>query len=710
MRLLTNFALLSSLCMVATSGQAETIVDLLTEVPNTIRLYGSVSGASFGSGNGSVATGDFNGDGAADLIVGSQFSRGIDGATAAGAIAIHYGNESLASSRIDLTSCPDCSFIYGNAAYHRIGFSVAAGDVNGDGFDDVVVGIPSGEVLGATRAGRVGIVFGREDAQGSSWKISDPTGDLSTAWIVGTIPYQKVGWAVATGDVNSDGFADVVVGSLREDNNLLVGRGEAFVVFGHADMPGDVSVLGAGKGVGDFLRIQGDRPLAPGSNGDQLGASVAAGDVNGDGFDDVIAGAPRGDGPSDQTPDCGEVVVVYGGPNLSGQSIDLASPPGTYGETRIYGDDPFDIAGHSVTTGDVNGDGYHEILIGVPFADYYPIDPLVDGIGRAVGGAIVLFGKAELSGATISLDTDGLISSASETRLVGYRHASPLSPRSPSDGGLTGWSVATGDLDGDGRDELMTGSPYGSPIPLPQSTTRRQAAGIVHTISSESLVQGHVLNLNQGVASLQIWGENNLHRLGQSIAAGDLNLDGAADLAMVAPQGETPFDTLLPQEGAAYAMLSELSEPVANRSTRFRPANPPRKSLGTALRTAIDFVFAGNPTSVTGTLFRFAPSGLVADKVEEVLPVHWLLESDDDDFSANAIFRYLNSELGGRDESRLAVYHSPTGGPGTWARAGGVQIKHPGRNQIEVLGLNHFAYFALVIEAAAEPSSVLKLF
>ena len=301
------------------------------------------AGASFtGEGTGNYAgqdvtnAGDLNGDGYDDLAIGAP--NNSEPGAEAGQVYIVFGAASGWAMDASLSSA-DAS-LWGENAGDHAGYSTrGAGDVNADGFDDLVVGVRANDEA-ASDAGQVYIVFGGP----SGWSM-DTGLYLADASFWGEADTDQAGSAVAgAGDVNGDGFADVLVGAPTSDDGGQY-AGQTYLILGKA----------AGWSMDNSL-ADADASFigeAPSNNsGNALGGG---GDVNGDGFDDFLIGAPR------VNADVGKAYLVFGGGGGWAMGVNLGDADASFiGEGLIE-----DSAGASVAIGgDVNGDGIDDFLVG----------------------------------------------------------------------------------------------------------------------------------------------------------------------------------------------------------------------------------------------------------------------------------------------------------------------------------------------------------
>jgi hypothetical protein len=314
----------------------------------------------------------------------------------------------------------------GGAASDNSGHSVSnAGDVNGDGFDDLIVGAKGADPNGSY-SGSSYVVFGQASGFSATMDLSSLDGSNGFR-LDGEAAYDFSGRSVSTaGDVNGDGFDDLIVGAASSYLNGFA-SGSSYVVFGQA------SGFSATMNLSNLNGSNGFR-LDEEATYDDSGHSVSnAGDVNGDGFDDLIIGAHRADPNGSYS---GSSYVVFGQASGFSATMNLSSLNDSNG-FRLDGEVAVDYSGWSVSTvGDVNGDGFDDLIVGA-----YGADPN----GSYSGSSYVVFGKASSFSATMDLSSlDGSNGFRLDGKTAYDRSGYPVSN--------------AGDVNGDGFDDLIVGA------------------------------------------------------------------------------------------------------------------------------------------------------------------------------------------------------------------------------------------------------------
>ncbi|WKZ67962.1 MAG: FG-GAP-like repeat-containing protein [Flavobacteriales bacterium] len=466
-------------------------------------------------GTSVACAGDVNGDGYSDVIAGA-FDLS-NGQTNEGRAYVFHG------SAANLPAAPSWTF-ESNQASARLGRSVAgAGDVNGDGFSDVIIGVYNWD----NGKGRALVFHGAGVGLPAAPNWSEEI-DLPNAWF---------GYSVATaGDVNGDGYSDAIIGAWQYYGGL-VGEGAAFVYHGSP----------TGLAAAPAWWREGDQFTA------HFGEAVAcAGDINGDGFADILVGAPD----FDQTLSGTGRAQLWLGSSTGVQSVPHWTSDGTQAAEGL--------GSSAASAGDVNGDGYSDIIVGAPG---------YNGGQAGEGRAALYLGAAEglTANAAWTAESDqagglfGCVASAGDVNGDGYSDV------------IVGASQFDNGQDAEGRAFIHHGGPAGlSPTPAWTAESDQVVALFGISVASAGDVNGDgysdvIVGADQydngqlyegrafvyhgspaGLSPTPAWtaeSDQDGARFGWSVAsAGDVNGDGYSDVIV----GAVYYDNGQPDEGRAF--------------------------------------------------------------------------------------------------------------------------------------------------------------
>lgn len=584
-------------------------------------------------GGSSVAgVGDVNGDGYGDVLIGSPSNDsgpGNDG----GAAYLVLGGPSGWSLSKRLGQTPTVEY-FGEAASDNAGISVAgAGDFNGDGFNDLLVGANLNDDSGAD-AGAAYVILGSASPAGGSLGT---VGIQYTAEAAG----DNAGISVAgAGDVNGDGFSDILIGA-----NLNGGsdNGAAYLVLGSATPP----AAGSQTNLATVVKYTGE------AANDQAGRSVAGlGDTERDGLSDFVIGAPNN---TDGGAGAGTAYLLPGSAAPANVSLGVGTPT----VVQLTGG-AGDNAGQSIAgAGDANGDGFADLLVGAPSNDT---------AGADAGAAYLVLLRPGLPNNSLTV--------------IGLRYTGEVA------GDQAGTHVAgAGDTNGDGFADFLVGAPF--------QTSVDSGAGYL-VLGSAGPASGSLSTASRYNGAL------NNDKASQVTGAGDVNGDGRADFMVAAPEN----DILFSNGGGIYLIFGD-------SSTSLTPSFQQRQNLNGS----------GNPLPVTfdqsGVRVDFTAGALLDGDINVTshafhpcstdmrlaMPI-WTIDSSKVTAGATVDlrFKYNDAQIDGLVEGTLQVWRRAAGRPcGVWTAVGGtVDTTH---NFISVSGLTSLGQFTIA-NTAPSPTAL----
>ncbi len=466
-------------------------------------ILGNPSGANWGA---QIISCDFNNDGRDDFIIsGPYFDLLI--IDSVGAVAVFFGNGNFVGDTLDLLNQTPDVLLHGSAADEFVGEALACGDVNGDGIADLIIGAPGGrDQFGANKnAGKTYIVFGASSLQQDIDLALEADAIILGEEVGGGSVPDHSGTSLAVGFINGDAIADIIIGVPGADGpaNSRLDGGEYHVLYGRGLTWPATLTLGVGSDVIIYGPRAGDGPYNIEGFAVRALNTCAIGDIDGNGAGDIVVSFPGDNGSGGTTPESGSVRLILN--EQIATTVDLLTMP----HHIFYGAETEDVLA-TVFVDDLDNDGFDDIFM-------IPLN--ADGLFNTRDFSNELY--IHYGVATIPV--------------VSNAHFDADAVFYPPTGFESLTNVTVGDFDNSGSLDLAI-SLVGGDGP----NNSLGGSGEVWVLFDPGHITGF-LDMQGIIPDAFVYGSRVGDRIGASLASGDVNDDGIDDLLIGAPLAA--FDT-----------------------------------------------------------------------------------------------------------------------------------------------------------------------